>query len=338
MHDLFQIKNDDFSTWHLTHDRGVVGVDKETLENKLQLLKKGIDDIASWDCHGIELVSRVLPLTPASFAEMATHLTALNPPFSSATHAAFTNEHCGFHVHIGLPVPADLPAGAPPPTFDLPTLQHLAYILVMYERAIGELHPRERREGSAAAMVDLQTNLDNFIEEPVWNDYDDNDNDNDNESENENENENENEEEAPDADTNAPSYTFASTRAKIFAPTTTLASLSALMCNSSKYHIVIFANLPLTPTARARTIEFRQHAGTLDAWAAEWWVRFCCGLVRFAGRMAKEYGAREEYGGEGYALKEWSGKLDVWELVEEMEFEEEGRGWLREMVSIAALG
>lgn len=167
VHDSFQFKFEDFASWHLTHDRSVVGMDKDTLQRELSLAGQKVDDINDWDSHGIELVSRVLPFEEASFEEINIHLAALLGNEDSK-HAAFINENCGFHVHIGLPGPKDLVRGTPPPTFSLATVQHLAYILVMYEMEISKSFPAHRREGSAAALVDLQTNLDNFIEEPKY--------------------------------------------------------------------------------------------------------------------------------------------------------------------------
>jgi len=405
VHDSFREKYHDFESWHLTHDRSVVGVDKDTLERELVLAGREVNNIDDWDSHSIELVSRVLPLEPASFNEINTYLAALRGSPDSL-HAAFTNIHCGFHVHVGLPEPKDLPQGAAPPTFALPILQHLAYILVMYELAISKLFPAHRREGSAAAMIDLQTNLDNFIEEPVWDGgkWD--------------------ESEFPDlankwfageikgpadvaiaeleklgiedstdsgygptpfgspeqrlrlletpkmeialasaavsplsasrpdiqppsaelqpppAPAPAPSpapapapapvpeseppLSFSKARAKIFTQDMTIDKLATLMCGTTKGHIANWTYLPRT-NGLARTIEFRQHQGTLDKDDVRWWVEFCGGMVKLAERNAREFGAEEGYGGEGYKWLEWSSELGVENLLDMMEMEEVGR-------------
>ena len=169
IHDSFTEKFDNFNSWHVTHERSLVGVNKSTLANEFAISgrSKTITELEEWDTHGIELVSRVLPFNPASFDEINTHLQCLIGT-KEDNHMAFTTEHCGLHVHIGLPTPPDLEPGIPPPTFSLATLQHLAYLLVIYEKAISTLHPPHRREYSPASLVDLQTNLDNFIEEPTY--------------------------------------------------------------------------------------------------------------------------------------------------------------------------
>ena len=117
-----------------------------------------------WDAHPIELVSRILLFYPESLNEISDFLTRLvGTPFSQ--HAPFTKEWCGTHVHVRLPMPANPQTGALPPTFTLPTLQHLAYILVMYEKAIMTLFPQSRRADPTDNPLELQTNLDKFYEE-----------------------------------------------------------------------------------------------------------------------------------------------------------------------------
>lgn len=115
VHDSFNggIKYTDFSHWHLTHERGLVGADRGTLMQRLDKLSKAKapGDLTnmlkqpsmtkSWDSHPLELVSRVLPYDSASIAEVHQHLTALQ---EGPTHFAFATKHCGLHVHVGLPV------------------------------------------------------------------------------------------------------------------------------------------------------------------------------------------------------------------------------------------
>lgn len=105
----------DFSHWHLTHEQGLVGIDREDLQQRLEKLRKdwlpaelaNMIELWSrakeWDTHPLELVSRVLPYNSASITEIDRHLIALN---GGPTHFAFATKHCGLHVHIGLPVPA----------------------------------------------------------------------------------------------------------------------------------------------------------------------------------------------------------------------------------------
>ena len=114
VHDSFK-KYTDFSHWHLTHERGLVGADKENLMQRLerQSLARSTTDPTNifkqpsltkdWDTHPLELVSRVLPYNSASIAEVHQHLTALQ---GGLLHFAYATKHCGLHVHVGLPVPA----------------------------------------------------------------------------------------------------------------------------------------------------------------------------------------------------------------------------------------
>lgn len=114
VHDSFNRddKYTDFSHWHLTHERGLVGLDKKTLMQRLEKLSMAPGDFANmlkqpsltkdWDSHTLELVSRVLPYNRASIDETHRHLAALQEGFR---HFAVATEHCGLHVHVGLPVP-----------------------------------------------------------------------------------------------------------------------------------------------------------------------------------------------------------------------------------------
>ncbi len=328
IHHSFTEKFDNFNSWHITHERSLVGVDKSVLAHEFATSgrSKTITELEEWDTHGIELVSRVLPFKPSSFDEINTHLQSLIGT-KEDNHMAFTTEHCGFHVHIGLPTPPELDLGTPPPTFTLPTLQHLAYLLVIYEKAISTLHPPHRREGSPASLVDLQTNHDNFIEEPTYtlSDWDDAD--------------------IPTTPTSSypasplsplpltdeepPPISFAKARAKIFARDMTIPQLAALMGGKTKGHIVNWSYVART-NGLARTLEFRQHAGELRGEEVRWWVGFCVGLVRLAEERGRVMGnCLEEWRsgvGEGYKWEEWGEGICVEDLLGEMGMEGRGGG------------
>jgi len=94
----------------------------------------------------------------------------------------------------------------------------------------------------------------------------------------------------------------------------TIDTLAKFMCGTTKGHIVNWTYLPRT-NGLARTIEFRQHGGTLDVEAVRWWVRFCGGLVRLAERNAREFEVGEGYGGEGYKWREWNREMSVGNLL-----------------------
>lgn len=109
-HDSFN-KYTDFSHWHLTHEQGLAGASKEDLMQRLEKLWKAkpAEDhkrpslTKDWNTHPLELVSRVLPYNSSSIEEVHQHLAALQ---EGPSHFAYATQHCGLHVHIGLPSPA----------------------------------------------------------------------------------------------------------------------------------------------------------------------------------------------------------------------------------------
>ena len=316
----------DYRFWHLTHDTSLVGVSKAVLTKNLRLADREIDDIEDWDSHGVELVSRVLPFESASFHEINTYLTRLFGTPSSQ-HLAMVTECCGLHVHVGLPPPADHTEGTPPPTFSLPTLQHLAYILVMYEIPLRALFPKWRFDGSNAGKHDLHTNLGNFFEEPMGEDWDPKkDNfhvtnptpsatDSDNKpavadilskahismkKDDSKSNAKITTPSAPAAiDPNlspsgpfCPTIPFSTARSKIFSPNMTVPKLATLMSPTRAY-LVNFKYL-LRQDGSPRTLEFRQHEGCLNLSSLKSWVTFVVGLVRLAEYNGRVYGVGHE--------------------------------------------
>ena len=289
VHDSMATEYTDYRYWHLTHDNSLIGMSKEELSSNLFSFidfHTDDEDIDNWDSQGIELVFRVLPFTPSSFSEISTQLTPLRGTPSSQ-HAAFATDCCGLHIHVGLPTPPDHEEGTPLPTFDLPTLQHLAYIQAMYDPSIRMLFPKSRREGRIATDVDLKSNLEAFLEEetesslPSWDSERDtyhSDNGDDSLTP------------APfiapasPSDSNdkpvCPTIPFHAIRAKIFAKDMTVEKLAELMCPASRTHVINYRNV--LRTEGPRTIEFRQHEGTTDPEAVKWWVTFVVGLVRLA--------------------------------------------------------
>lgn len=86
------------------------------------------------------------------------------------------------------------------------------------------------------------------------------------------------------------------------------------------------------PTGEARTIEFRQHAGTLSPLAVAHWTTFVVGLVRLAEHNSRLYNAAPGYDGAGYRYRERSDGVTVWEVMEMMELEEREVGYWRGVV------
>ncbi|KAI4136984.1 MAG: hypothetical protein L6R39_007529, partial [Caloplaca ligustica] len=155
-----QGKMQDFSTWHLTTDTSLVGATPAQLASVIIEI-----DSAEWDSAPLELVSPPLALDdPASFAEIEAILGIIRGGEEERKlYKAFTDPYCGLHVHIGLP-----PSSSSERHFRLGLLQHLAYITVIYEHVLSELHPASRRPGHAFASTDLASNRDMFYEEPDY--------------------------------------------------------------------------------------------------------------------------------------------------------------------------
>lgn len=309
-------KRVDFSRWYISDDPSLLGVDKPTI---IANFGNRVIDVDKWDSHGVELVSRPLPATSESFEEIQQHLEPLSGTASSR-HGAMITSHCALHVHVGFPDPAP---GKHRTDFGLPMLQHLGYLLVMYEGQISRMHPPSRRAGSEAAMKDCITNLDEFAEASINASYQDVGGDHfeaNGELEKYSELGDYNESEEPIVTP----ISYEISRRLIFTSDMTTAKLVKLMCGTLKDHIVNFTYL-LRPAQAARTLEFRQHEGTLDLEAIRWWVDFVLRLVKLADQMAEKYGADKDYAGEGYPRAENGGEAQLEELWELMGFEEEGR-------------
>lgn len=323
---VYQGKRDTFSQWHVCEDTSIMGVDKKTLVAELG---DRIDEIGTWDSHGLELVSRILEPSPAAFQEISDYLTSLRGNAASR-HGALITEHCGMHVHIGFPPPTNAKYGEVLPSFDLATIQHLSYLLVMYETEFSSLHPASRRECDMS-RTDVASNLDHFytdMESRMT--YDDDDNW---------DLELEDDEAAPSLLTPPPTpppeceepyygLSFSRAREMIFAPDMTMAKLVRMMCGSTKGHVVNFQYL-LRDEHRARTIEFRQHAGCLQEDEVRHWVQLLMKLVNKAHTMSQTVGAAlGGWGGEGYPnVEDKRSGGGVAELLETLEVDETARDY-----------
>ncbi|KAL6720852.1 hypothetical protein ACLMJK_002777 [Lecanora helva] len=335
VHDTL-VKRTKFGTWYLTQDNSLVGVGKEVLGKELSAEGREGEEVERWDNHPVELVSRVLPFTRESLDEIETYLALLRggETQQQLQHMAFATEACGFHVHVGLPTPTPTPGEEEPlPTFSLPTLQHLAYILVMYEKPMRALFPSWRREGSKNAELDLMSNLESFLPEEELGEWDDEvDNFETLNARREEDDETISEEDNDDEKPTCPTVSFAEARKMIFAPSTTLESLAELMGGTRKSRLVNWTyllrhNLP-------RTIEFRQHEGTLDGEDVRCWINFVVGVVRLAEERGRVEGVGEGYDGRGYRWREWDERISVGDLVEMCGLGEEGERWVERRVGM----
>ena len=238
----------------------------------------------------------------------------------------------------------------------------------MYQAQISKLHPTSRGDGT---NIDLKSNIDNFYEEPeplTDAEYDALDargkfffemfisrEDADSiiplvEAG-----------EDPDVvfAEQPPTFSFKRAREKIFADDMTISKLSELMGGKEKARIVNWKYVARTKgnytssfillskrcrrndrtltvsfaTGEARTIEFRQHEGTLSPVAIEHWTTFVVGLVRLAEHNGRLYGIAPAYDGAGYRYSEVSEDLSVWDLMETMELGEDEVAYWRGVVA-----
>jgi hypothetical protein len=79
--------------------------------------------------------------------------------------------------------------------------------------------------------------------------------------------------------------------------------------------------LPLVKVDKANTVEFRQHAMTLDPVETEHWIRFCVGILEFADTVSKPALERflEEY------VHKSLDELSIKELFETLGMPREGK-------------
>ncbi|KAK6364524.1 hypothetical protein LTS17_012147 [Exophiala oligosperma] len=253
------------------------------------------EDEGDWVVSGQELVSRVLtaPYEFLSFdvfrssdalREISSYLEALHgkpkDPFG-----VFVNESCGFHVHVARKPPPRQDSSSSSSGMDhsdddddddddddemipLPILQHLAYLLVQFEELINVLHHESRRCRSDWDSHYVQTNLMGIRRSSHWCRH------------------------------NVESVDLIKAQKKIFHKDMTPSGLAKLMDATlrpkldgsgnlvleTRYKFVNFE--PLTYQGGAKTIEFRQHIGTMDFDEIAHWTHFTLCLVRTAERMA----------------------------------------------------
>ncbi|KAK5265738.1 hypothetical protein LTR99_008876 [Exophiala xenobiotica] len=223
-----------------------------------------------------ELVSRVLTapdkLTFGTFKsssamqEVEEYLEAIHGT-STDPWGSFVNKSCGFHVHVAR-------SRASPDSDEmlpLPVLQHLAYLLVQFEELITALHEPERRSRGDGDSLFVASNLMGLRRsEHLCRRIDE--------------------------------LNLATAQKKIFSKDMTAQRLAKMMDTEfraedregnsfstgrlTRYKFVNFQRL--TQTGEAKTIEFREHKGTVGFDEISHWVHFILSLVRAAERMAKD--------------------------------------------------
>jgi len=282
-------KPEEYKSWILTSDHSLSGLqgNEKVLAYPDKITCMTID---KWDTYGIELVSPPYLSCDLSKAseDISSLLSAITTP---PTSSIMTNRTCGLHVHIGTPSGQSLP---------LKILQHLSFLLVIYEDEISKLHPYHRRQRTD----EIESNKINFASEyPAPNDtierkvLD---------------------EETGEIVTKKFESTFKAVHAirrilfdEVDATEDPVFQLQLRM-GKHRGQIVNFAYL--SRENGPQTIEFRQHAGSVDAREINYWVEFCLGLVRLAWRYAD---------GEGECrVKHWNDKVDIADLMEDMGLDE----------------
>ena len=109
----------------------------------------------------------------------------------------------------------------------------------------------------------------------------------------------------------------------------------ANMMGRGKGFIVNWSYLHRLPGEGPRTLEFRQHEGTLDTEEVRWWALFVMGLVSIAqhiGRLSPD-GA-----GDGYRYEEWDEGMNVGDVFDLMRFPPEGREYFERRAAFIATG
>ncbi|RDI89588.1 hypothetical protein Vi05172_g714 [Venturia inaequalis] len=289
------------SRWILTADQSLQALtEEEKISTFPAKIKNGQGE--EWDSYGIELVSP--PYLETDLAHAEANISGLLGALETPTSGITTNETCGVHVHIGLP------SGD---CFPIKVLQHLCELLVIYEDEIARLHPTHRRNRTD----EIESNKVRFAAEGLDNealDFMDR--------------------VVPDFDTGdlvtkRHESTYKAVHEihrllfdEVDAATDPVQQLQKSM-GKARGMIVNFAYL--NRRNGPQTIEFRQHAGSMDSKEIGNWVRFCLGLVKLAWRYADGEG--------GCGVKHWSDRVDIGDLMEEMGLEDEDREYFQGKVA-----
>jgi hypothetical protein len=286
-------KPEEYKSWILTSDHSLSALQES---EKVPAYPSKITSTTTeqWDTYGIELVSPpYLDIDlPKASEDILSLLSAITTP---STSSITTNQTCGLHVHIGTPSGESIP---------LKVLQHLSFLLIIYEDQIARLHPSHRRQRSD----EIESNKVNFaseygdtmdtIERQIL------------------------DEETGEMVTRKFESTYKAVHEvrrilfeQVEQATDPISHLQRRM-GRKRGLIVNFAYL--NRANGPQTIEFRQHAGTVDAEEISHWVKFCLGLVRLAWKYADGMG---ECG-----VQHWKDRVDVVDLMEEMGLEDEVKG------------
>ncbi|KAI9662094.1 MAG: hypothetical protein M1831_002790 [Alyxoria varia] len=300
-------KQQEYNGWTLANECSVPGVEKGVLAENLIAKKPLTIDTEEWDSSSIELISPPSQDLGETMNHVNNILKTLSGDWDTG-HGLFVNETCGFHVHVGQPHGE---------SFSLTTIQHLAWLLVVFEDAINCLHAPHRRTDrpseeirsmrdfwicdeprkvSRRAVVDQSTGeLKNQKYECYYCSLSEIEND------------------IFNVESDDPEEKAVQRLVKGL--------------NSSRCCLVNFLNI--TKPERPNTIEFRQHVGTLSTEDMKWWVEFCQRITQAAYQIACGYKKACP------RLKDWVAviKLTVDDLFDLIDFPEEGRTFYKGKVA-----
>lgn len=255
------------------------------------------------DCVGVELVSWPHSTASAARADVRDAAHALR---SGLKHGFMTDEETGLHMHVGLVDGSPLP---------LRVLQNLFLLIVLFEDEFARLHPHHRRNG--ASNIEIESNRVEFLADGAdavtrW---------------------------VPDPTSNTgrmlkqtclPNYqSVAEIKAAIFQGVEGARDPRARfrLLTGGKQHAVNFSYC-FRDSPAAATVEFRQHAGSLDADEVFHWYGHCAGLVGLARRYARENTTVLEALGIGC----WDDAICLEDLWGEMRLPEESRVFYRQRI------
>ncbi|KAL3417680.1 hypothetical protein PVAG01_10690 [Phlyctema vagabunda] len=136
---------DKYEKWFITKDHTVRGVGSKNISGKLPHITQ--EESKDWDSFGIEVVSRVLTTGDESYKDEIRHVVQSLKGSDNDTHGAFVTKQCALHVHVQ----ADAYESDG-------WLGELANILMVYEQELSRLHPRHCRPEHPSAKGVKESN------------------------------------------------------------------------------------------------------------------------------------------------------------------------------------
>lgn len=138
----------DYTKWTLTNDTTLVGLLRSQLQDRLLEQGVALGDMERWDSYGLEMISPVFELKKQTEAleTVGKYLNSLCGDDTSILESIWASTHV--HVGFNFEKPEDMP---------MLLLQHLAYMLVLHEDLLSKCHPRSRCGVRLAKVEPLHT-------------------------------------------------------------------------------------------------------------------------------------------------------------------------------------